>query len=126
MAYFSVSQMQCCGVKEIHGINTISPYQTGKDALKELLNVLERHVTSSVPAHYIFTSNGGGSLTRLKKLQKAIEDAGLGTCVITPSALNPNTSSSIKVMVWTPSKQALKDTMHGVKPKRPKQVRSYG
>jgi len=111
MPEFSVSGMQCCGVKEFYGVNSVNLRDSHADilaAIKRALLPTFRNGDARIFAHYIFTSNGADSADRMRHIRDAIKSAKLGICRTTlKSATNPNTNNQIMVMVWTPEVKPL-------------------
>jgi hypothetical protein len=88
----TIYDTNCCGLKEIDGLQDYGNYAT----IRRVLSY--ENENQKTPPFYLFTG-----VTRWKygqELAKYIVEKKLGKCVKTPSKLNPNSMNKITAWIW--------------------------
>lgn len=123
--HVAFSQLECCGVKEAHGIQEIT------DPKHNLLSICKRFVmnytgdsysyyarcrpmrlTMITCAHIVFSQavgrNHGGNMGNYgEALAKFITEHNLGEVIETNPTRNPNSGNRVTAWLWTPNKRGL-------------------
>lgn len=109
------SDLRCCGLNELSGLETIRAFPAEVVLLRACLRFAnpsgrlsgwgEMKPTAHMYfAHLVFTQAGARN-TYGNKLKRLIEKLDLGTVVVSPRQKNPNTGRIIKTFIWTPDKE---------------------
>ncbi len=99
-----VNQTQCCGFKEIDGIEYANTPEETKQALKDVC----RDFFDGEDAAFLFFT--GVSKERYgQKFKALILKNKLGTIIETKAKRNPNSGNAIKAWVWTVNRKNFKE-----------------
>jgi len=110
----STRYTQCCGVEQITGISSIKPMDTNRNIVDTILGKVvdpkyeyggcncaacRANGRARVLAHYIIA----GTQAQVSRVVDAIQEFGLGACLVTDSITR--NGKSVVVCVWTPDKR---------------------
>lgn len=117
-----ISQLHCCGIKELDGLSYCRPSCSTPRTIEQLLKEFCEHqyspeehayrgknyfqcrfVIYSMPVRLSEAANPGDQLTAF------IQQHNLGTVTLAGQGVNPNSNNELKVWLWTINDQALGD-----------------
>lgn len=92
-----IRDMQCCGVKELHGLNQ---YSTPGDAMAAFVQNWKRITPHRPFAIFSGVVDEQPQYDYAKRFANYIKKQGLGTIHKTPVKLNSNSGNPLQVYVW--------------------------
>mgnify|MGYP001560028738 CR=1 FL=1 len=93
-----LKRTSCCGVRDFDGL---LEYDSPKEALLEVW----RQFGEVDGSFILFTCPTYEKM--LTRLVAYIEEMGLGTCVVTPVKMNPNSDNKLRAMLFAPNKNKM-------------------